>query len=107
MRVLLDNCVDHRFARLITGHDVVHARQMGWAELANGELIRVAEAEGFPVMVTTDKNMRHQQNLSTNSICVIVLGSARLTYAHLAPLAEQVLLALENPQPGEFVLIEA
>ncbi len=43
MRVLLDNNVDHRFGKLLTGHEAIHARQMGWADLYNGDLITAAE----------------------------------------------------------------
>ena len=59
MRVLLDNNVNHRFGALLREHEVVHARTMGWAELSNGTLIAAAEAAGFDVMVTADKNMRY------------------------------------------------
>ena len=49
------------------------ARARGWEELANGELIDVAEQAGFEVMVTTDKNIRHQQNLKARNIALVVL----------------------------------
>jgi hypothetical protein len=84
MRVLLDNCVDVRFARLITGHEVMHARDLGWQELSNGKLLAAAEEAGFAVMVTTDKNIRHQQNITKKAITL----SPRLTqYDFIAPLA--------------------
>lgn len=104
MRVLLDNCVNHRFGPLLRGHEVVHARELGWSELKNGELVSAAETAGFPVMVTTDKQMQHQQNLSGRSITVVVLGSKRLTLRYIAP-AEKVLADLEVLRPGEFVIV--
>ncbi len=73
MRVLPDNNVDHRFARLLQGHDVIHARQMGWARLFNGDLICAAETENFAVMITADKNMRYQQNIETCEIALDIL----------------------------------
>jgi hypothetical protein len=54
MRVLLDNNVNQRFAALVEGHEVVHARQLGWGELLNGKLISVAEDAAFEVMITAD-----------------------------------------------------
>jgi hypothetical protein len=39
----------------------------------NGELIAAAEAEGYEVLVTTDKNLRYQQNLAGRSIAIVVL----------------------------------
>ena len=51
MRIFLDECVDWRLARDIVGHDVKTARQMGWATVKNGELLKLA-AEHFDVFVT-------------------------------------------------------
>ncbi len=39
---------------------VVDAQERGWDRLVNGELIAAAEAAGFQLLVTTDKNMRSQ-----------------------------------------------
>jgi hypothetical protein len=41
VKVLLDECIDWRLARDITGHEVKTARQMGWATLKNGELLKL------------------------------------------------------------------
>ena len=49
------------------------AYERGWATLGNGELLRVAEAEGFDLFVTTDLNLQHQQNLSGRSMAIVVL----------------------------------
>ena len=47
--------------------------EKGWELLGNGELIRKAEEDGYEVMVTTDQNMRHQQNLAGRRLGVVVL----------------------------------
>jgi hypothetical protein len=73
MRVLFDNGAPRGLAALLTGHTVEEARLHGWEELANGELIEVAEKEGFEVLVTTDKNIRYQQNLTARRIALVVL----------------------------------
>jgi hypothetical protein len=57
MLILFDNGTPRGLARFLTGHFVEEARSRGWEELANGELIDVAEQAGFEVMVTTDKNL--------------------------------------------------
>ena len=46
---------------------------MGWTELKNGELLDAAEAAGFEVLITSDKNLRHQQNLSSRRIAIVEL----------------------------------
>jgi hypothetical protein len=58
MRILFDNgtSVPLRFA--LKGHVVTEAIERGWDRLANGELLAVAEAAGFEILVTTDKNIR-------------------------------------------------
>jgi hypothetical protein len=49
MRILFDNGVPKPIARSLTGHDVSFARQIGWHELENGELIQRAEDAGYEV----------------------------------------------------------
>ena len=51
------------------------ARQMNWSELNNGQLLAAAEVDGFDLMITTDRNLRYQQNLSKRRISIIVLGN--------------------------------
>lgn len=63
MRILFDNGTPRGLTRFLAGHTVEEARAHGWEELANGELIEAAEKAGFDLMVTTDKNIRYQQNL--------------------------------------------
>lgn len=107
MRVLLDNNVNQRFARLIDGHEVIHARQMRWGSLQNGRLIAAAEEGGFDVLVTADKNMRYEQNLAGRRITVVVLNSLFIKWADIRPLAPQVQLFLDGvPARGSFVVID-
>ena len=105
MRVLLDNNVNRRFAQLIHGHDVLHARQLGWTELENGDLIAAAEREGFDAVITCDKQMRYQQNLEDRKISIIVLNSLFIKLGYIKPLAPQVNEALSNLEPAAFIVI--
>ena len=77
MRVLFDNGTPRGVAAALSDHAVVEARARGWDTLRNGELLDAAEAAGFDVFVTTDRNIRHQQNLTHRKIAVVVLGKAR------------------------------
>lgn len=43
--------------------------------LKNGELLDAAEKDGFSVLVTTDSNLKHQQNLKARRISVVVLST--------------------------------
>lgn len=75
MLILFDNGTPAPLKRALQGHVVVEAIDRGWDMLANGELIAAAEAEGFEVLVTTDKTMRYQQNLIDRRIAFVVLGN--------------------------------
>ena len=78
MLILFDNGTPRGLARFLTGHTVEEARDRGWKELKNGELIDAAEAVGFAVMLTTDKNIRYQQNLVTRKIALVEIGRAHV-----------------------------
>ena len=54
-------------------HEVITAFERGWGTLQNGDLLRVAEAEGFEALITTDQNIRYQQNLPKRQLAVLVL----------------------------------
>lgn len=71
MRVLLDECVDWRLLRDLTGHDVKTARQMGWSEVKNGKLLRLT-ADQLDVFVTVDRNLSFQNKVIDLPLAVIV-----------------------------------
>ncbi len=62
MKILLDECVDWRLAREITGHQVKTAHEMGWVTIKNGELLALAEKD-FDIFLTVDRNLSFQQHL--------------------------------------------
>jgi hypothetical protein len=74
MRILFDQATPVPIRAHLTEHEVRTAAQQGWDTLKNGELLAVAEADGFDVLLTTDKNLLYQQNLSGRRIAVEVLG---------------------------------
>ena len=78
MRLLFDQNVPAPLARLLPEHEVSTADRMGWSELSNGVLLAAAEAAGFAVMVTADKNIRHQQNLAGRTIGILVLPTQNM-----------------------------
>ena len=76
MLVLFDHGTPRGIAAALPDHDVKVAREMGWDTLSNGELLEAAEVAGFQVLLTTDKNLRYQQNFSGRRIAVVVLGAS-------------------------------
>lgn len=99
MKVFLDECIDWRLSRDLVGHDVKTARQMGWSEIKNGQLLSLASQQ-FDVFVTADRNLSFQQNLFSFSIAVIVLCAKTNRLADLRPLVPSLLAAIKSAQPG-------
>ena len=101
MLILFDNGTPRGLARFLVGHTIEEARDRGWEQLKNGELIDAAEAAGFALMLTTDKNIRHQQNLASRKIALVVLQNSQWPMVRLA--AGSIVAAVNGAQPGGYV----
>jgi hypothetical protein len=99
VKVVFDQGTPVPLRRALAGHDVSTAFEMGWSTLTNGEFLDAAEAAGFDAFVTTDKNLRHQQNLARLRIGVLVLPTTDWTTVREH--ADQVAAALGSLRPGE------
>ena len=75
MRLLFDQGTPVPLRRHLADHSVDTAADKGWSDLDNGDLIEKAEADGYEVLITTDQNMRYQQNLRGRRLAVVVLLS--------------------------------
>jgi predicted nuclease of predicted toxin-antitoxin system len=104
MRILFDQATPVPIRLYLAGHDVRTAAQQGWDTLKNGELLAAAEAEGFGVLLTTDKNMRYQQNLAGRKIAVVVLGLQQ--WPSLRPHVQRVVEAIKAATPGSYTKID-
>lgn len=104
-RVLLDSCVDQRLARCLPDYDVVHARELSWERLQNGQLVRAA-AQQFDILITVDKNMRHQTQLVGIGLAVAVLDVRRNRLDQLLPLVPRLIEALSTAVPGEYHVVQ-
>jgi glutamate racemase len=52
---------------------VATAYELGWSTVTNGDLIRLAEQGGYELLITTDTNLRYQQNLKDRNLAILVL----------------------------------
>ena len=104
MRVLFDNGTPRGIATALLGHAVEEAHSHGWDTLRNGELLDAAEAAGFDLFLTTDRNIRYQQNLTGQKIAIVVLGKGRwgLIRTRLA----EIVAAVEAATPGSYAEVE-
>lgn len=75
MKIILDHNVPKRLRGALPDHAVKTAKEMGWAELENGDLLRAAEADSFDLMITCDQNLSYQQNMTKRQIALVVLDT--------------------------------
>lgn len=73
MLLLFDQGTPLPLRKYLADHTVQSAFEKGWSDLENGDLLAAAESEGFDALITTDQNLRYQQNLSERKIAIIVL----------------------------------
>lgn len=88
-------------AQSLKGHIVVEAVERGWDRLTNGELIAAAETAGFEVLLTTDKNMRYQQNLDGRTIAFVVIGNQQWP-----TLRQYTVSAVNAATPGSYAEVD-
>ena len=104
MRVLRDECLPRRLKHELVGHDARTDPEMGWASKRNGELLALAVGQ-FDVFLTADRNLSHQQDLSSFDIAIMVLVGRSNTLENLRPLMPEVLGIIATAQHGVTTLI--
>ncbi len=90
----------------LAGHTVDTLAEKGWSEKDwsekdNGELLDLAEQDGYEILLTTDQNLRHQQNIARRSIGVVVLLSAN--WPEISRFTHDIGQAVASAQPGEVI----
>jgi hypothetical protein len=80
MHILFDHGTPSGISRALQGHIVKEARAQGWDTLSNGDLLKAAEEAGFEVLLTTDTNLPHQQNLKGRKLAIVILSKNRWTW---------------------------
>lgn len=70
----MDECVPWPLAKLLDGHECANPQKKGWGGIKNGDLLKLAEAE-FDLFITSDQNLRYQQNLAGRKIAILELST--------------------------------
>lgn len=99
MRVLFDQGTPVPLRGFLIGHEVVTAFEAGWSEISNGDLLEKAGKE-FDVLVTTDKQLKYQQDLANRRIAILVLPYA--SWIRLRAQAEKIARTVMAMQPGSY-----
>jgi hypothetical protein len=100
MLVLFDHSTPAPLIPYLTGHTITEARDRGWDRLSNGDLLTEAERAGFDVLLTADKNIRYQQNLTTRKIAIVVLSTPQWPVVRLH--TEKIAAAVNAAVPGSY-----
>jgi predicted nuclease of predicted toxin-antitoxin system len=104
MRILLDECVPRRIKFLFAAQGMTceTVREAGWSGKENRELLSLAE-QRYEVLVTIDRNIRHQQNLAGRKISILIIRTVSNDYEDIQHLVPAAVDALKSIRPGQFV----
>jgi hypothetical protein len=103
MRILLDECAPRPLKRELADYEIRTVVEMGWAGKKNGELLRLMSQEGFTILLTTDQNLRYQQNLQQTGVAVVVLVAPSNKLSDLLPLMAEARNVLNTIISGEVI----
>jgi hypothetical protein len=104
MLILFDHVTPRGIARFLPGHTVTKAKDRGWDTLTNGDLLAAAERAGFDVLLTADKNMRYQQNLTGRRIALVVLSTPQWPRVRLH--FDIIAAAVSAATPGSYAEVD-
>jgi hypothetical protein len=104
MRIIFDQATPVPIRPYLEGHNVRTAAEEGWDTLQNGDLLTAADAAGFDLLLTPDKNICYQQNLSGRKIAIVVIGNAQ--WPQLRPHVRLVVDAVNTATLGSYSEVE-
>src|SRR2546421_1980543 len=100
MKLIFDQGTPAPLRKHLPGHAVETAYEKGWSNLKNGELLARAESDGFDALITTDQNLRHQQNLTGRKISIIVLLTT--SWPRIKNHIALIIQTIDNSHPGSY-----
>jgi hypothetical protein len=100
MKILFDHGTPAPLRRPLVGHEISTAYEMGWAKLNNGDLLAAAE-KSFDAFITTDQNLRYQQNLTGRKLAILVLPTT--SWPEIQRHTNQIADGVNVLKPGHFV----
>ena len=100
MKILFDQGTPAPLRRALVGHVILTAFEQGWSNLQNGDLIDVAQTNGFEALITTDQNLKYQQNLSDRKLAIVVLPTT--SWPKIQKHLVKVSVAINLLKPGEY-----
>lgn len=110
MKILLDENIPKRLRFRVQGRtgiaEVKTINEMGWNGKTNGELLLLLTSNGFNVLITLDKSLYQQQNLTNFSVTVILLRVKTNKYEDIQPVLPQLFDSLRERPEGKLIVIQ-
>lgn len=103
MKILFDQGTPVPLRQFLKDHTVKTAYEEGWSALSNGDLLTEAENAGYQLLVTTDQNLRYQQNLRERRIAIVVLLTT--SWPRIRPKAQNILEVINAMHSGGYAEI--
>jgi hypothetical protein len=100
MKILFDQGTPVPLRRFLLDHVVDTAYEQGWSALTNGDLLSMAEQNGYDLLITTDQNLRYQQNLANRQIAIVVVLST--SWPRIQPHINAIQIAITESVPGAY-----
>jgi hypothetical protein len=104
VRILFDQGTPVPLREFLSQHEVATAYERGWSTFKNGELLEVAEREGFELLVTTDSRLRYQQNLGNRRIAIVCLLST--SWPRIQQVVGSVIAAIEASSSASYAEVQ-
>ena len=103
MRILFDQGTPVPLRQSLANHSVDTVFERGWSTFQNGALLEISEQEGYQLLVSTDQNLKYQQNLSGRSLAIIVLLST--SWPRIRLKVDAIQAAVDAIVPGDYLEI--
>jgi hypothetical protein len=103
MKILFDHGTPVPLRRQLVSHEIATAYEMSWAKLNNGDLLAAAE-KSYDAFITTDQNLRYQQNLAGRRLAILVLPTT--SWPEIQKQTTKVADAVNALKPGDFIELD-
>ena len=104
--VLFDENMPRQLRRDLPEFEIRTVQEQRWSSLENGDLLRAAQTR-FEVLVTADKRLQFQQNVTSFNIAIVVVDARSTRLIHMRPLVPRLKLAIQNAIAGTVSVVAA
>jgi hypothetical protein len=100
MKILFDQGTLVPLRHALPTESVTTVYEQGWSTLQNGQLLAMAEQAGFDIFITTDQNLKYQQQITGKHLAILVLGST--SWPRIKPHSDTLRQVVEQLGPGAY-----